>query len=159
MKKKIIILFISLITLSLLLFLPVRVLILSTQGKTIQIEPFFKNLSFSIRWTHSVEKEDWEEFFLIEDNTIFIESTRFKTFGAGVPNDAGEKTFIKDGWVYMTEIHQSIGQVLHIQTGKGTNHRFQYEGAALSLEPQQSYKIRVQSMPLYQIIFLQVTVQ
>ncbi|GAA0316440.1 hypothetical protein GCM10008967_03770 [Bacillus carboniphilus] len=158
MKKKILLLC-SLLAFILLLFIPIPALMLTTQSEVIRIEPFLKNQPFSIRWTHSVEKEDWEEFFIIKDDTILIESTRFKTFGAGVPNDAGENTFIKDGWVYMTDINQPIGETLRFQTGKTTNHRFQIKGSYLTLEPQVSYEVKVQKVPLYQLMVRLVKVK
>ncbi|MEC3883931.1 DUF1850 domain-containing protein [Halobacillus sp. HZG1] len=104
---------------------------------------------FTISWTHSVEKETWEEMFVIEDGTIELTSTRFKTFGAGVPNDTGDQTYLKDGWVYMTGISQRIGRELAIRTGKSTNHTFMYgKDTTISLKSQKAYQVKVQKVPL-----------
>ncbi|MGG4169076.1 DUF1850 domain-containing protein [Rossellomorea vietnamensis] len=129
-------------------------MILSDEKQNIIVQPFFEEKDLSIRWTHSVEKEDWEEFFHIQDETILLTSTRFKTFGAGVPDHAGDDTYIKDGWVYMTGIHQTIGSSLRFQTGKGTKHRIRVKGRTTSLDPQVSYQLSVRSVPLYKIIYL-----
>ena len=110
----------------------------------------------SIRWTHSVEKEDWEEFFHIQDQTILLTSTRFKTFGAGVPDHAGDDTYIKDGWVYMTGIHQVIGSTLRFQTGKETNHRILLNGRTIALDPQVNYQLSARSVPLYKVLSMMV---
>ncbi|WP_409252071.1 DUF1850 domain-containing protein [Bacillus sp. SCS-153A] len=143
----------SLFAFFLLLLLPVHVLVLADLEKTVKIEPYYKSVTFSLRWTHSVEKEDWEEFFQVEDENILLQSTRFKTFGAGVPDNAGEETFIKDGWVYMTNIHQPIGDSLQFQTGKETNHRLFIKEEHLSLSPQQSYDLYTTKMPIYEYLF------
>lgn len=56
---------------------------------------------FSLAWRHSVEKEDWIETFTIRERAIVLTATRFKTFGAGVPDHAGRRTTLEDGWVVM----------------------------------------------------------
>jgi hypothetical protein len=138
----------------LLAIVPFNTIVLSYQNKNIFVEPVFNQKEVSIRWTHSVEKEDWEEFFHIKDNTINLTSTRFKTFGAGVPDNAGEDTYIKDGWVYMTHIHQPIGDTLRFQTGKNTNHRISLNERTLVLDSQRSYQLSVGSFPMYELIYM-----
>ncbi|MCR8850410.1 DUF1850 domain-containing protein [Rossellomorea sp. SC111] len=153
MKKRILVVFI-LFLLALSAFVPMNTMILSDEKQNIIVQPFLEEKDVSIRWTHSVEKEDWEEFFHIQDETILLTSTRFKTFGAGVPDHAGDDTYIKDGWVYMTGIHQTIGSSLRFQTGKETNHRIRESGRTTSLDPQVSYQLSVRSVPLYKVIYL-----
>lgn len=104
-------------------FTSVFVLAVSKEGSFSHIFRVQDGTTFSIRWIHSVEVEEWEEFFEVDDRTIFLEATRFKTFGAGVPNDVGEDSFIKDGWLYMTGIHREIGRELLIRAGSNTRHR------------------------------------
>ncbi|WP_052504475.1 DUF1850 domain-containing protein [Rossellomorea aquimaris] len=144
----------ALLLLTLLAVVPMNTMVLSYENKNIVVQPFFNQKEVSIRWTHSVEKEDWEEFFLIENTTITLTSTRFKTFGAGVPDVAGEDTFIKDGWVYMTDIHQPVGDSLRFQTGKNTNHRISFNERTLVLDPQRSYQLSVRSVPMYQLFYM-----
>ncbi|MGM0754103.1 MAG: DUF1850 domain-containing protein [Bacillota bacterium] len=144
----------ALLLLTLLAVVPMNTMVLSYENKSIVVQPFLNQKEVSIRWTHSVEKEDWEEFFLIENTTITLTSTRFKTFGAGVPDDAGEDTFIKDGWVYMTDIHQPVGDSLRFQTGKNTNHRISFNERTLVLDSQRSYQLSVRSVPMYQLIYM-----
>ncbi|MGG1630205.1 DUF1850 domain-containing protein [Rossellomorea sp. NRS-1567] len=144
----------ALLLLTLLAIVPMNTVVLSYENKNIVVQPVFNQKEFSIRWTHSVEKEDWEEFFHIKDNTINLTSTRFKTFGAGVPDNAGEDTYIKDGWVYMTNIHQPIGDSLRFQTGKNTNHRISFNERTLVLNSQRSYQLSVGSVPMYELIYM-----
>lgn len=144
----------SLLLLTLLAIVPVNTIVLSDQNKNIVVQPVFNQKKVSIRWTHSVEKEDWEEFFHIKGSTITLTSTRFKTFGAGVPDNAGEDTYIKDGWVYMTHIHQPIGDSLRFQTGKNTNHRISLNERTLVLDSQRSYQLSVRSVPMYELIYM-----
>ncbi|MCA0992239.1 DUF1850 domain-containing protein [Pseudalkalibacillus hwajinpoensis] len=113
---------------------------------------------FSLRWKHSVEKEDWEEFFVLTDTGILLTKTRFKTFGAGVPNDVGSDTFIKDGWVYMSGIQRSIGTSFYFRTGKTTEHRITVDGQSVKLKANSSYHVTVNQLKLFQALLLKIRV-
>ena len=55
---------------------------------------------FIMKWIHSVELTPWEEIFRIdENNEMILDRTRFQQFGAGVPDYAGTKTEIIDGYI------------------------------------------------------------
>lgn len=152
MKK--ILMILVLIGLGSLLFIPTNVLTIKVDGKINQLHFYEDGELFSLRWVHSVEKEEWEEFFYVQDDKIFIQSTRFKTFGAGVPSHAGKQSFIKNGWVYMTDIHREIGDVLAVRTGKETHHRFIYDGKTVEWEhPEKSYQIQSEKSPLIKAIY------
>lgn len=58
---------------------------------------------FSIRWIHSVEKEEWTEFYEIKNGELLLTHTSFKTFGAGVPSTPhdGRLTTLEKGFVSM----------------------------------------------------------
>lgn len=61
---------------------------------------YVKEKNIEISWIHSVEKEEWKEDYTIKDGRILLTETYFKTFGAGVPSNAGEVK-IEDGFVNM----------------------------------------------------------
>ncbi len=128
----------------------ISVVMVSTDGKAEAAIFYSRDASFSIRWQHSVEKEDWEEIFVVKDDQIVLKDTRFKTFGAGVPNDAGKDTFIKDGWVYMTDIDQLIGKELAITTGRSTNHSFLTEDSKTPLSASKHYQISTGKISLWE---------
>jgi hypothetical protein len=133
------------------LSIPKTYLILKTDTATEIIEPVDNKDSFSIQWRHSVEKELWEEFFTIKVDQIYIEETRFKTFGAGVPSHAGSDSYIKDGWVYMVGIDRKIGEELQIRTGNTTAHQLNINGAVTLMEkPGIAYTVSIESMPIIQ---------
>ena len=64
---------------------------------------------FNLSWIHSVEKEEWIEHYELEGKKIVLESTKFKTFGAGVPSDSEEVELV-DGFVHM-KINQSYQEL------------------------------------------------
>tara|TARA_A100001391_G_scaffold197792_2_gene178446 strand:- start:8545 stop:9060 length:516 start_codon:yes stop_codon:yes gene_type:complete len=89
--------------------------------------------TFVLRWTHSVEREDWEERFRIEpDGGLMLVATRFKTFGAGVPDQAGTETHLQNGWVVMSGIRRPVDP-LHVQAAAAEHYRLRYRGWTLAL--------------------------
>ncbi len=42
---------------------------------------------FGLQWQHSVERENWREDYLRQGNRLLLVRSRFKTYGAGTPND------------------------------------------------------------------------
>jgi hypothetical protein len=56
--------------------------------------------SFELGWIHSVEKEPWFETYERRGIDLYLTTTKFKTFGAGVPS-SGEVIEAEDGFVHM----------------------------------------------------------
>ncbi|MES1923834.1 DUF1850 domain-containing protein [Salinisphaera sp. T31B1] len=80
---------------------------------------------FALRWTHSVEEEDWIEEFAMRDGHIEVVATRFKTFGAGVPSHAGRSTTLEHGWVVMRGIDRVVDP-LSVQAASAEDYRMRY---------------------------------
>lgn len=58
-------------------------------------------------WVHSLEKIPWNEYYHIADNrTLVLDKISFPAFGAGIPENKGNKCYVKDGLIYMDEIGQ-----------------------------------------------------
>lgn len=95
--------------------------------------PGWEGTRFTLRWMHSVEKEDWEEWFEVTaSGAIEITGTRFKTFGAGVPASAGTETYIENGWVVMTGIDRVVDP-LAVQAAPAEHYRMRYAGHTFAL--------------------------
>lgn len=91
------------------MLIPIHVLVLE-HGQTQDILLYQRikiGDEFTIRWIHSVELTPWEEIFKIDKNyNLILDRTRFKQFGAGVPDQAGTKTEIIDGYIIFSGINQ-----------------------------------------------------
>lgn len=94
--------------------------------------PAGSGTAFTLRWRHSVELEAWEERFVVRGDAIVIASTRFKTFGAGVPAHAGTRTRLVDGWVEMDGIERVVDP-LNVQAAAAENYRLGYRGHVFAL--------------------------
>ncbi|ARB46788.1 DUF1850 domain-containing protein [Alloalcanivorax xenomutans] len=104
------------------------------EGKALRYAfPTTSGSDFVLRWTHSVEKEDWEERFQIQtDGSLMLVETRFKTFGAGVPAAVGSETRLEQGWVVMSGIHRPVDP-LHVQAAEAEHYRLCFQGRTLDL--------------------------
>lgn len=98
------------VILLILAFLPIHVLTIENmyENKTYVVQPFKDDDIFIMKWIHSVELEPWEEWFGIKDNNIILLKTRFKAFGAGVPDRAGEETYMEDDYIVYDKINTII---------------------------------------------------
>lgn len=100
-------------------------------------------LEFEVSWIHSVEHEQWRELFVAKPSgEIRIESTRFRTFGAGVPDTAPE-TRLEDGWVVMGGFDRVVDPLV-IRANAETSHTLILGDETLPMEPGQ-YRFRVGS--------------
>jgi len=77
-------------------FIRVPVLVFQFSEKTY----FSTSKHFDLGWIHSVEKEEWIEHYEINQDDLILVSTKFKTFGAGVPSISEDVELI-DGYVQM----------------------------------------------------------
>ncbi len=88
---------------------------------------------FLVKWIHSVELTPWEEIFRVdEDYEMILDRTRFQQFGAGVPDYAGTKTEIKDGYIIFSGINQKI-DLLPYGISEFAQHTFIYKDVTYEL--------------------------
>ncbi|MCG8542096.1 MAG: DUF1850 domain-containing protein [Clostridia bacterium] len=93
----------------------------------------YPNEEFTIEWIHSVELQPWEEVFRIDtDYDIILDRTRFKSFGAGVPDYAGNRSEIKDGYVIFSGINKNIDD-LQYRASNVAKHTFYFKDKELKL--------------------------
>lgn len=52
--------------------------------------------AFSIAWTHSVQRTQWEEHYRLRDGVIVLDEARVQGSGAGM--EAGDDAVRRDGW-------------------------------------------------------------
>lgn len=134
------------------LYYPVRALTVSN-GDQLSYAFLLKDKTFSVKWIHSVEKEEWIEFFKVSKQTIYLDSTKFKTFGAGVPSYSEKPTRLKDGWVYM-DVDRKIGSELIVRSTSINDYQLKYNGNRYPLKPSDNaYIVEVKKVPLLHIIW------
>ena len=72
-------------------------------------------------WIHSQEKIPWNEYFHIgEDRLLILDMITFPAFGAGIPEDKGRVTYVKNGLIHMDEIGQSFAELVWLNSHTAT---------------------------------------
>lgn len=62
-----------------------------------------------VGWRHSVELTPWEETYQVLDNGLFsLESTSYKSYGAGTPDTEGTAEMLSNGFLRVTGIERVI---------------------------------------------------
>jgi len=63
----------------------------------------------TIGWRHSVERQPWQEIYRsVDDGQLVLLETRFKAYGAGVPDVDGHVDRIEDGFLVIRGIERKI---------------------------------------------------
>jgi hypothetical protein len=63
-------------------------------------------------WIHSLERIPWNEYYHIDENLcLVLDAITFPAFGAGIPENKGSVTYIKDGLIHMEEIGQRFTEL------------------------------------------------
>ena len=72
-------------------------------------------------WIHSLEHIPWNEYYHIdEDLCLVLDAITFPAFGAGIPENKGRVTYIKDGLIYMEEIEQRFEELDWLNSNTAT---------------------------------------
>jgi hypothetical protein len=129
-----------------------------SNNKIIFTEKIKPDDEFTMRWMHSVELQPWEEIFRISDKYhIILDRTRFKSFGAGVPDHAGNKTEIKDGYVVFSGINREMPD-LRYGISDFAKHTFYFKNKNLKLyeilKNDEGIKIYTTSMKLIKYFYI-----
>lgn len=92
-------------------------------GKELLAVPMEEGDEFAIRYIHSVAQSPVEDWFSVEDNTIFLEKTVYQDFGAGLPHEAdeGQVMGFGDGHISISGFHRPL-PTFDQRVGRIANH-------------------------------------
>ncbi|MBO4301220.1 MAG: DUF1850 domain-containing protein [Desulfovibrio sp.] len=78
---------------------------------------------FGIRFVHSVAQSPVEEWFSVENGTIFLEKTVYHDFGAGLPHEPGpgQKMTCSDGHLSIEGYHREL-RSFDVRVGRIAHH-------------------------------------
>lgn len=161
--RKFIILSITIIVLTLGLFLPTSKAIVFYDKQTDEIiayRPATTGDYFDIIFVHSIHLTDvTEKYVIIEDDKIKQYEMIFSQFGIGMPSEVEdeEEIYYKDGFYHITNMNH-LFEALHIRNGKTVSeHRFVWKDKNGEehqvylneyMEPGASFELKVRSLSL-----------
>ena len=103
------------------------------KGKILYASRAYDGQSITINFMHSVQKTPVEEHLLVQDNAFRLISTKYQSFGVGLPFLAEEGNFhYEDGRFVMDEMNRNYDS-LSLRTGLGTKLRLTIDGTELPL--------------------------
>ena len=93
---------------------------LGTEEETVAIVDAEENLPLTINFIHSVQKTPVVEELEYRDSEFVLLRTKYKSQGVGLPFDAADGKFYRDGdWFIMDNMNRRFKN-LELRTGKGT---------------------------------------
>lgn len=64
---------------------------------------YFDSDNFSLSWRHSVEQQNWVEFYQRQGRQLKLYETWLQTFGAGTPNEGNLVSNVEQGYIGYSE--------------------------------------------------------
>ncbi len=106
---------------------------LGTESKTIFVADYQENLPITINFTHSVQKTPVIEELELRNGEFVLLRTKYKSQGVGLPFDASDGNFHRDGeWFVMDDMNRRFKN-LELRTGKGTRLKITLDGRGFEL--------------------------
>lgn len=106
---------------------------LGTDSTTVFVADYQENLPVIISFTHSVQKTPVIEELELRNGEFVLLRTKYKSLGVGLPFDASDGKFYRDGeWFIMDDMNRHFKN-LELRTGKGTQLKITLDGHEFEL--------------------------
>lgn len=129
--KKLLLVVLALILLTLTTHQPK--IFIGSDSKTVFVADYQENLPVTISFIHSVQKTPVIEELELRNGELVLLRTKYKSFGVGLPFDASEGKFYRDGeWFIMDNMNRHFKN-LELRTGKGTKLKITLNGREFDL--------------------------
>ena len=106
---------------------------LGTESKTIFIADYQENLPVTISFMHSVQKTPVIEELELRNGEFVLLRTKYKSLGVGLPFDASDGNFHRDGDFFIMDDMNRHFKNLELRTGKGTKLKITVNGREFEL--------------------------
>ena len=106
---------------------------IGTENLTVTVVDARENLPLTIEFMHSVQKTPVIEELTFHAGEFILRRTKYKSQGVGLPFDASDGNFHRDGeWFIMDDMNRPIKN-LELRTGKGTRLKITVDGREFKL--------------------------
>ena len=106
---------------------------LCTDSTTVFVADYQENLPVTINFMHSVQKTPVIEELELRNGEFVLLRTKYKSQGVGLPFDASDGKFYRDGeWFIMDNMNRHF-KSLELRTGKGTQLKITLDGREFDL--------------------------
>ena len=106
---------------------------IGTEKQTVAVVDAEENFPLTISFIHSVQKTPVIEELEFRGGEFFLLRTKYKSQGVGLPFDAADGKFYRDGeWFIVDEMNRRFKN-LELRTGKGTRLKIFLNGREFNL--------------------------
>lgn len=106
---------------------------IGSDSKTVFVADYQENLPVTINFMHSVQKTPVIEELELRNGEFILLRTKYKSQGVGLPFDASDGNFYRDGeWFIMDDMNRHFKN-LELRTGKGTQLKITVNGREFEL--------------------------
>ena len=106
---------------------------IGTDNETVAVVDAEENLPLTIEFIHSVQKTPVIEELTFHNGEFVLQRTKYKSQGVGLPFDASDGNFHRDGdWFIMDDMNRPFKN-LELRTGKGTRLKIILNGNSIEL--------------------------
>ena len=106
---------------------------IGTERQAVAVVDAKENLPLTIEFMHSVQKTPVIEELAFDAGEFVLLRTRYKSLGVGLPFDAGDGNFRREGdWFIMDDMNRRFKN-LELRTGKGTRLKITVDGREYEL--------------------------
>lgn len=106
---------------------------IGTEKKTIAVVDAEENLPLTIEFIHSVQKTPVIEELEFRGGEFVLLRTKYKSQGVGLPFDAADGKFYRDGEWFVVDAMNRRFKNLELRTGKGTQLKIFLNGREFNL--------------------------
>ena len=93
---------------------------IGTKNQTVAVVDAEENFSLTINFIHSVQKTPVIEELEFQNGEFILKRTKYKSQGVGLPFDAADGKFYRDGEFFVVDEMNRRFKNLELRTGKGT---------------------------------------
>ena len=106
---------------------------IGTEHETVAVVDARENLPLTVEFIHSVQKTPVVEEMTFNAGEFVLRRTKYKSQGVGLPFDATDGNFRRDGdWFIMDDMNRRF-KSLEFRTGKGTQLTLTLDGRTFEL--------------------------
>lgn len=128
-------------------------------GQVIYQQQVSPELNFAIKYTHSVENTPVWDYFKVTKGQLFLTSTKYMSYGAGLPFLDKNDYVVEEGQFIIKDIDTKLEQI-PLRVSDYAKHKLLINGQSYKLYkmtvPQTLVKIRVVEQNYYQLLLWEV---
>lgn len=104
-----------------------------TENRTVAVVDAKENFPLTINFIHSVQKTPVIEELEFKNGEFILLRTKYKSQGVGLPFDAADGKFFRDGEFFVVDEMNRRFEKLELRTGKGTQLKIFLNGREFKL--------------------------